>query len=67
MSNWEILRADGKYLGRSMAAGPATAFCDCMITFGLVLNESEVTTEWLQDGSYRIMCRDEVYRLTASP
>ena len=64
MSNWEILRADGRYVGRSSAHSAETALCQCMVTSGLVIKEVEIQSMRLSDGSFRLAYRGDVFLLT---
>ena len=63
MANWEILRADGKYIGRSEDDAASIAFKKYMSVYGMVVNEAEIELNRLANDSYRLSYHGDVYVL----
>lgn len=63
MPSWEILRSDGRYVGRSENKAPTIAFSTYMTVYGMAIKADEVEVKRLEDDSYRLSYRGDVYLL----
>jgi hypothetical protein len=66
MQNWEILRDDGRYIGRSDADCAETAFCQYMVVWGKALNTRDVKAKKGKNGAVSIISEDRSYVLTGT-